>query len=182
MPVIHTDRLASLMPTIIAHELLPAECDATQHIPQFPETTLGSQVLIVSPQLMLGERLARYLQDCGYRTWIAHSSHEAYKSYISHHPDVILVVEGKIERAVFPLTHWLSVYVGRTPIILLSPLRTAEARRRGLLSGANTFITYPVDLSIIEAQVAICLRRQTSLNTRPDDILSEGAQRMDRMA
>lgn len=182
MPVIDTDRLASLLPTIIAHELLPAMCDATQHVPQFPETTLGSQVLVVSSQLVLGERLACYLQDCGYRTWVAHSSHGAYRSFVSHHPDVILVIEGKIERAVFPLTHWLRAYVGRTPIILLSPLRTAEAMRRGLLSGANTFITYPVDLCIVEAQVAACLRQQTPLYAGLDDALSEDVQRIDGAA
>jgi len=110
--------------------------------------------------------LKKFLQTTGHRVDVAENGQEAYESYIKNPPDLLLTdinmpVMNGLELIDKIRQHQTDIWV---PIIILSALGDEKDIINGLESGADDYLSKPINLSILRAKIksmqqVICLQK-----------------------
>ncbi len=117
-------------------------------------------MLVVDDDPGITSLLSRLLAHAGYLVNVAGDAADALASVASHHPDVILLDVTIPGADGFTLCEQLKrdIATRLTPIILVTGLSDRESRIRGRASGADDFLTKPVDTQELLARVASLVR------------------------
>src|SRR5262245_5328625 len=124
------------------------------------ETGMPERILVVDDDPRVRDILQRFLEREGYVTIPAVSGEEALERVAEYPPDLVLLdvqlpgIDG------FTVCHALkeNVATALIPVTILSGLQDAEARTRGIESGADDFITKPFEYTMLRARVRTQLR------------------------
>jgi putative two-component system response regulator len=117
-------------------------------------------ILIVDDLPANVELLQRMLQQEGYRVCTAASADEAIAVVEREHPDVVLMDVMMPDRTGFDACREIKerLETRLTPVVLVTALQDRESRIRGIDSGADDFLTKPVDRHELRARVRSLMR------------------------
>lgn len=128
------------------------------------------KILIVDDEESIASLLSSMLQEFGYKTIVACTGEDALNKAVTDHPDLILLdinlpgINGfqTLERLKNNLT------TGHAPVIILSGIKDAKEKAKGLNLGASDYITKPYSSLELEARIKQVLqRREEEYNTSP---------------
>ncbi len=130
----------------------------------------GEKILIVDDERSITSLITSMLQEFGYTTIEASTGEEALSIAQAEQPDLILLDINLPGIDGFQTLKRLknSVSTGRIPVILLSGIKDAKEKARGLNLGASDYITKPYSSLELEARVRLLLqRREEEHSTSP---------------
>ncbi|HET9326741.1 MAG TPA: HD domain-containing phosphohydrolase [Candidatus Eisenbacteria bacterium] len=121
---------------------------------------MPERILLVDDDPRVRDVLSRFLEREGYVTIPAASGEEALERVAEYPPDLVLLdvqlpgIDG------FTVCHALkeNVATALIPVTILSGMQDAEARTRGIESGADDFITKPFEYTMLRARIRTQLR------------------------
>ncbi len=116
------------------------------------------KVLIVDDDTQLLDTLSYVLRREGYEIVTAADGQRALKRWRTEGPDIVLVGGSPPKIDGFSLCRQIH-QAANTPVIILSELQTEEDCVRGLLLGADDFITKPFGMRELCARMKAVLRR-----------------------
>lgn len=120
-------------------------------------------IMVVEDDLSLKKMMCAFLQMNGYRTVQASNGNEALNLTDSVLPDLVIadvmmpVMDG------WELTEELRRLYPLLPIMLVTARDTLEDKRKGFSSGADDYLTKPIDLDEMLLHVTALLRRAQSM-------------------
>ena len=126
---------------------------------------MAHTVLIVEDDPNIADLLHLYLEKDGYTTEIAPDGGKAVEKFRQIQPDLVLldvmlpVMDG------WELTRELRRCYPRLPIMLVTARDTIEDKRTGFTSGADDYLTKPVDLDELLLHVQALLRRSQAMTS-----------------
>lgn len=120
----------------------------------------GARVLVVDDDPTSARTVTSHLEQLGMIVEIAHSWGTALKKYQSLEPDLVLMDAVMPDMDGFKLTHHLRArYRERyVPIVFLTGLDDMTARERGVMAGADDFLSKPVDPVTLRVRVRAMMR------------------------
>lgn len=120
----------------------------------------GARVLVVDDNPTSARAVTSYLEELGMTVEMAHSWGAALKQYQALEPDLVLMDAVMPDMDGFKLTHHLRArYRDRyVPIVFLTGLDDMDARERGVMAGADDFLSKPVDPVILRVRVRAMMR------------------------
>lgn len=130
----------------------------------------GEKILIVDDERSITSLITSMLQEFGYTTIEASTGEEALSIAQAEQPDLILLDINLPGIDGFQTLKRLknSVRTGRIPVILLSGIKDAKEKAKGLNLGASDYITKPYSSLELEARVRLLLqRREEEHSTSP---------------
>src|SRR4029079_10544732 len=119
----------------------------SRRTPELMGTGMPERILLVDDDPRVRDVLSRFLEREGYVTIPAVSGEEALERVASHPPDLVLLdvqlpgIDGFTVCRVLKDNEATALI----PVTILSGLQDAEARTRGIESGADDFITKPFE-------------------------------------
>lgn len=122
-------------------------------------------IMVVEDDLSLKKMMCAFLQMNGYRTVQASNGNEALNLTDSVLPDLVIadvmmpVMDG------WELTEELRRLYPLLPIMLVTARDTLEDKRKGFSSGADDYLTKPIDLDEMLLHVTALLRRAQSMTS-----------------
>lgn len=119
-----------------------------------------ARVLVVDDDPTSARAVTQHLQELGMIVQIAHSWGAALKQYQALQPDLVLMDAVMPDMDGFKLTHHLRArYRERyVPIVFLTGLDDLAARERGVMAGADDFLSKPVDPVMLRVRVRAMMR------------------------
>lgn len=119
-----------------------------------------ARVLVVDDDPSSARAVTQHLEELGMVVEIAHSWGAALKKYQSLQPDLVLMDAVMPDMDGFKLTHHLRArYRERyVPIVFLTGLDDLSARERGVMAGADDFLSKPVDPVMLRVRVRAMMR------------------------
>ncbi len=132
-----------------------------------------SLVLVIDDDLRLRELLGRFLGDCGYRVQTAASAAQARAHLASQMFDIVILdimmpKETGIE-FLASLRSTQSLYK-QLPVILLTAQDGLEEKIKGLMSGADDYLTKPFEPKELIARIEAILRRTKAKRVTGDNL------------
>ncbi|TMQ71198.1 MAG: response regulator [Candidatus Eisenbacteria bacterium] len=121
---------------------------------------MAERILVVDDDPRVREVLARFLEREGYVTVPATSGEEALERVASQPPDLVLLdvqlpgIDGYTVCRVLKENEATALI----PVTILTGLQDAEARTRGIESGADDFINKPFEYTLLRARLRTQLR------------------------
>lgn len=119
-----------------------------------------ARVLVVDDDPSSARAVTQHLESLGMVVEIAHSWGAALKKYQSLQPDLVLMDAVMPDMDGFKLTsHLRARYRERyVPIVFLTGLDDLSARERGVMAGADDFLSKPVDPVMLRVRVRAMMR------------------------
>lgn len=133
-------------------------------------------ILVVEDDLALQRMMCAFLGVNGYQTIAAVNGEDALNAIEKVMPDLVIadvmmpVMDG------WELTRELRSSYPRLPIMLVTARSTLEDKRQGFTSGADDYLTKPVDLDELLLHVEALLRRSQAMTSHQ---LTVGACHLD---
>lgn len=133
-------------------------------------------ILVVEDDLALQRMMCAFLGMNGYQTVSAMNGEDALNAIEKVMPDLVIadvmmpVMDG------WELTRELRSSYPRLPIMLVTARSTLEDKRQGFTSGADDYLTKPVDLDELLLHVEALLRRSQAMTSHQ---LTVGECRLD---
>lgn len=120
----------------------------------------GARVLVVDDDPTSARAVSQYLEQMGMMVEVAHSWSAALKKYQALEPDLVLMDAVMPDMDGFKLTHHLRArYRERyVPIVFLTGLDDINAREKGVMAGADDFLSKPVDPVMLRVRVRAMMR------------------------
>ncbi|MEI8334281.1 MAG: response regulator transcription factor [Chloroflexota bacterium] len=119
---------------------------------------VGGRILVVEDEPAFGDLIATWLDQHGFRPIVAHDGLEAVGLFESEQPDLIL-----LDLALPGLDGWEVIRRIRetsgVPIIVVTARGAVADKVRGLVEGADDYMTKPVSFPELIARVRAALRR-----------------------
>jgi DNA-binding response OmpR family regulator len=126
---------------------------------------MSQNILIVDDQLDLAEMLAQLLADAGYGTRIAADGRQALEAVLADVPDLVVTDVNMPDIDGFELAAMLKAdpATATIPIIMLSAQDGRGSKLVGLESGAEDYLSKPVDPAELLAKIRnlLLLRART---------------------
>lgn len=122
----------------------------------------AARVLVVDDDPRVSSFFERLLTEDGYRVAVASDAASAFAGIASQKPDVILLDVNFPGSDGFTLCEALKrdAATRLTPVVLVTGLTNRESRIRGRQSGADDFLTKPVDTKELLARVGALTRQK----------------------
>ncbi|MBB5712961.1 response regulator transcription factor [Sphingomonas xinjiangensis] len=123
------------------------------------------KILCIDDEVEIRNLLVEELQDAGFGTIEASNGEEGIQQLLAHWPDIVIcdvsmpVMDGHGFLAELQLNH---PEFANTPVIMLTAMTDRENTLSGLASGADDYLTKPVDLDILMAKISGCVMRLQS--------------------
>lgn len=137
----------------------------------------ATKILIVDDEARNRRLLEVFAQADGYATVCAADGETALTLALSEQPDLILLDLMMPGMDGFEVTRWLKAnpLTSRLPIIIVTALQDLAAHRRVLASGADEFITKPVDRWELSMRIAKLLPGRADLTDSSRDETGGGS-------
>lgn len=130
-------------------------------------STPPTNILLIEDDQRLAELTQRYLRQHDYHVVVEHDGDQALATFSSCRPDLILL------DIMLPGTDGLTLcsqfkHQNNTPIILLTARNTHMDEVVGLETGADDYLSKPVEPMVLLARIRNLLRRQEPKQTTPE--------------
>ena len=127
-----------------------------------------SKILVVDDEVKACELLKRFLEKKGYEVIMSNNGEDAIQKVKNNKPDVMLLdikmpEMGGIEA--LKRVREFDKYVG---IIMVTAVKEEDVGREALKSGADEYITKPIDFDYLETSILVDLVMRRNLHTRPE--------------
>lgn len=124
------------------------------------------QLMVVDDDKNIRRFLRSVLTDAGYRTFSAESGEEALNIMERHRIDLILLEVTLPGMNGFEFISLLRSCRNNVPILILSSQTLSQDIKNGFLSGADDYITKPVEEEILLLHIKALLRRARIMSDR----------------
>jgi two-component system, OmpR family, KDP operon response regulator KdpE len=131
---------------------------ATPPMPQRPVPGRGELVLIVEDELEFRDLLELWVIRHGWRTAVAGDGEEAVRRFEEEEPDLVLLDLNLPGPNGWQVAEWIRS-VSTAPIIMVTALGSEGDIVRGLVVGADDYLTKPVRFPELIARIQAALRR-----------------------
>ncbi len=123
-------------------------------------------ILIVDDEPMTQDVLKRRLEQNGYRTAVANNGRECLNYLTSHRPDLVLMDIAMPElNGVDCITDLRKSWsLDSLPIIVVSAMVDSDDVVAAIEAGANDYIVKPINMKVLLARVAMCLRLKDTVS------------------
>jgi PAS domain S-box-containing protein len=138
---------------------------AVQHVEDqggHPAPLAGVKVLVVDDDPDAREVVSLALTQCGARTAVAASAQEAVQMIAAFGPDVVIsdiAMPGEDGYSLVRKLHGMASDVDPVPVVALTGVAGADARRRALGAGFQHFVPKPVEVNELAAVVRTVVER-----------------------
>ncbi len=139
----------------------PARADA-------PLPGHGELILIVEDEPEFRELVELWVTRHGWRTAIAVDGSEAIRRFAEEEPALVLLDLNLPGMDGWQVTEWIRS-VGTTPVLMVTALGAEGDVVRGLVAGADDYLTKPVSFPELVARITAALRRARVGSARTDD-------------
>lgn len=126
---------------------------------------MAVSVLIVEDDRNIAELLQMYLEKEGYAVTVAADGGQGLAKFRAIKPDLVLLDVMMPVMDGWELTRELRRCYPRLPIMLVTARDTIEDKRTGFTSGADDYLTKPVDLDELLLHVQALLRRSQAMTS-----------------
>lgn len=133
-------------------------------------------ILVVEDDLALQRMMCAFLDVNGYQTIAAKNGEDALNAIEKVMPDLVIADVMMPMMNGWELTRELRSSYPRLPIMLVTARSTLEDKRQGFTSGADDYLTKPVDLDELLLHVEALLRRSQAMTSHQ---LTVGACQLD---
>jgi DNA-binding response OmpR family regulator len=116
-------------------------------------------ILLIEDTPEIVETLRDHLEHHGYATSVATRAAQAVALVVSERPDLVILDLGLPDRDGYTVLEQIRERGIRTPVLILSARRDEADKVRGLLLGADDYVTKPFGTMELLARVAAILRR-----------------------
>jgi DNA-binding response OmpR family regulator len=116
-----------------------------------------SKILVVDDEVKACELLKRFLEKKGYEVIMSNSGEDALEKVKNLKPDIMLLdikMPGMDGIEVLKLVREFDKYVG---IIMVTAVKEEDVGREALKSGADEYITKPIDFNYLETSILVDL-------------------------
>jgi CheY-like chemotaxis protein len=169
---------ASLSSTVNTDNFLAVK-QVTDKTPDISQTQTDNRpgyqwhLLLIDDDPSTRELCGTYLRLQGFRVWGVSNTTEA-RAALSHHlPDLVLLDLSLPDISGLEYIRYLRQQRMTTllPIIIVSGAADSKDICQGLATGADDYITKPIDLNILKARINALLRRECRKRVMPLDTL-----------
>lgn len=139
--------------------------------PPAPDRALpgrGQLVLVVEDEPEFRDLVQLWVERHGWRTAVAADGHEVMRRFAEEEPDLVLLDLNLPGLDGWQVTEWIR-RVSSVPVLMVTALGSEGDVVRGLLSGADDYLTKPVSLPELVARIAAALRRADLARSRAQD-------------
>jgi DNA-binding response OmpR family regulator len=123
------------------------------------------KILCIEDETDIRELLVEELKDSGFTVLEANNGREGYKKILSEKPDIVLCditmpeMDGRQLFADLQINH---PELSHMEFIFLTALADKDQVVEGLRSGANAYLTKPIDFEVLMANLSGCIMRLDS--------------------
>lgn len=119
------------------------------------------KILIVEDNPLNGELLHDWLEMEGYEAAVAASLEEAFAAVTKEPPDAVLLDIQLGREDGLSLVSWMRqrAELSEIPIIAVTAQAMAADRQRILESGCRSIVAKPIDFTLLQEQLQLCLSR-----------------------
>jgi len=128
----------------------------------------GELILIVEDEPEFRELVELWVTRHGWRTAIAVDGHEVIRRFAEEQPALVLLDINLPGMDGWAVTEWIRS-VGTTPVLMVTALGAEADVVRGLVAGADDYLTKPVSFPELIARIGAALRRARVGTARTDD-------------
>jgi two-component system, OmpR family, KDP operon response regulator KdpE len=137
-------------------------------VPQPAVPGRGELVLIVEDEPEFRELVELWVSRHGWRTMTAADGLEVMRRFEQEEPELVLLDLNLPGMDGWEVTEWIRG-VSTVPILMVTAMGSEADIVRGLVSGADDYLTKPVRMSELVARIAAALRRAHLADARPAD-------------
>lgn len=138
----------------------------------------GELVLIVEDEPEFRELVELWVQRHGWRTASAGDGHEVMRRFAEEEPHLVLLDLNLPGLDGWKVAEWIRS-VSTVPILMVTALDAESDVVRGLVAGADDYLTKPVSFPELVARVQAAIRRAHLHETRPDDVIEHPGLRLE---
>jgi two-component system KDP operon response regulator KdpE len=128
----------------------------------------GELILIVEDEPEFRELVELWVSRHGWRTVTAADGNEVIRRFEEEPPALVLLDLNLPGMDGWQVTEWIRS-VGTTPVLMVTALGAESDVIRGLVAGADDYLTKPVSFPELIARIAAALRRARISGARADD-------------
>ncbi len=128
----------------------------------------GELILIVDDEPEFRELVELWVTRHGWRTAVAADGSEAIRRFAEEEPALVLLDLNMPGFDGWQVTEWIRS-LGSTPVLMVTALGGEQDIVRGLVAGADDYLTKPVSFPELIARITAALRRARLGSTRNDD-------------
>ena len=132
----------------------------------------GELILIVEDEPEFRELVELWVTRHGWRTAIAVDGNEVIRRFEEEPPELVLLDINLPGMDGWQVTEWIRS-VGTTPVLMVTALGAESDVVRGLVAGADDYLTKPVSFPELIARITAALRRARLGVARDDDAALE---------
>ena len=133
-----------------------------------PQPGRGELILIVEDEPEFRELVELWVTRHGWRTAVAVDGAEVMRRFHEEEPALVLLDLNLPGIDGWQVTEWIRS-VGTPPVVMVTALGSEADVVRGLVAGADDYLTKPVSFPELIARIAAALRRAGLRNGRADD-------------
>jgi two-component system KDP operon response regulator KdpE len=137
-------------------------------VPGPPRPGNGELVLIVEDEQEFRELVELWVTRHGWRTVTAADGPEVMRRFVEEEPDLVLLDLNLPGLDGWEVTEWIRG-VSTVPILIVTAMGSEADVVRGLVAGADDYLTKPVRMAELVARIAAALRRVHIANGRVGD-------------
>lgn len=128
----------------------------------------GELILIVEDEPEFRELVELWVTRHGWRTAVAVDGSEAIRRFAEEEPALVLLDLNLPGIDGWQVTEWIRG-LGSTPVLMVTALGAEQDVVRGLVAGADDYLTKPISFPELIARITAALRRARLGSTRNDD-------------
>ena len=128
----------------------------------------GELILIVEDEPEFRELVELWVTRHGWRTAVAVDGSEAIRRFAEEEPALVLLDLNMPGIDGWQVTEWIRG-LGSTPVLMVTALGAEQDVVRGLVAGADDYLTKPISVPELIARITAALRRARLGTTRHDD-------------
>ena len=136
--------------------------------PAPPQPGHGELVLIVEDEPEFRELVEMWVSRHGWRTAVAADGLEVMRRFEEEEPDLVLLDLNLPGMDGWEVTEWIR-QVSVVPILIVTAMGSEADVVRGLVAGADDYLTKPVRMPELVARIAAALRRVRLVGQRSSD-------------
>ena len=137
-------------------------------VPEPPRPGTGELVLIVEDEPEFRELVELWVSRHGWRTVTAADGPEVMRRFVEEEPDLVLLDLNLPGMDGWEVTEWIRG-VSTVPVIMVTAMGAEADVVRGLVTGADDYLTKPVRMPELVARIAAALRRVHIADQRLED-------------